>query len=468
MSTSGDIMSTSEDVQYIGRISWWMWGYHEYIGGMFSTSEGYHEYIGGYHEYIGGCSVHRRDIMIHVGEQLDKILSISIENSDVLNIPRCTHDIPPMYSWYPPMYSWYPPMYWTSPDVIMVSPDVLMVSLQSTEHPPMYSWYPSDVLNTPRCTHDIPPMYSWYPPDVLMVSPWCTEHPPMYWTHIIQGGFYSQTSSGRWNFFARLWYIFFLDSCFFPYTKKLLKVSYHSVEEIQHESTTLTQENCFLFCKKYGLFKGFIFLTIKKFLRFYFPNIHGQRWKGDKILVFHTWSRVVSAMERVHSKNLYTNSFTRNELWNFRLKVLKTSALIYGFLLYLNPVKAQSYRITHVHNYHSIRSTTILWKIFYLILFEHIKSDFVSILSASASRVNWDIDSQWNGARYWIGQSAWLVYMSYLLSPRAWNYHVINSCDLLIQLVWELERSLHKSISWWLRQAQVFSDEILYKNFAVI
>ena len=59
---------------------------------------------GGYHEYIGGCSVHRRDIMIHVGEQLDKILSISIENSDVLkspnvlNIPRCTHDIPPMYS----------------------------------------------------------------------------------------------------------------------------------------------------------------------------------------------------------------------------------------------------------------------------------------------------------------------------------------------------------------------------------
>ena len=31
--------------------------------------------------------------MIHVGEQLDKILSISIENSDVLNIPRCTHDI---------------------------------------------------------------------------------------------------------------------------------------------------------------------------------------------------------------------------------------------------------------------------------------------------------------------------------------------------------------------------------------
>ena len=52
---------------------------------------------GGYHEYIGECSVHRRDIMIHVGEQLDKILSISIENSNVLNIPQCTEH-PPMYS----------------------------------------------------------------------------------------------------------------------------------------------------------------------------------------------------------------------------------------------------------------------------------------------------------------------------------------------------------------------------------
>ena len=49
---------------------------------------------GGCHEYNGRSSVHRRDIVIHVGEQLDKILSISIENSDVLNIPRYTHDIP--------------------------------------------------------------------------------------------------------------------------------------------------------------------------------------------------------------------------------------------------------------------------------------------------------------------------------------------------------------------------------------
>ena len=54
---------------------------------------------------------------------------INIDNSDVLNIPRCTHDIPPTF--------------------IMISPDVLKIS-------PMHSWYSPDVLNTPV---------------VLMVSP---------------------------------------------------------------------------------------------------------------------------------------------------------------------------------------------------------------------------------------------------------------------------------------------------------
>ena len=149
---------------------------------------------GGYHEYNGGCSVHRGDIMIHVGEQGDKSLSSYIENPDVLNISRCTHDIPhmhydilrctqrippmylwypPMYSWYPPMYSWYPPMYLRyPPDVLMVSPDVLMVS--------------PDVLM-------VSPDVLMVSPDVLMVSPdvpnipRCTEHPSMYRTHIIQG-----------------------------------------------------------------------------------------------------------------------------------------------------------------------------------------------------------------------------------------------------------------------------------------
>ena len=35
--------------------------------GMFSTSGGA-QYIGGYNEYIGGCSVHREDIMMYVGD----------------------------------------------------------------------------------------------------------------------------------------------------------------------------------------------------------------------------------------------------------------------------------------------------------------------------------------------------------------------------------------------------------------
>ena len=36
----------------------------------------------------------------------------------------------------------------------------------------------------------------------------------------------------------------------------------------------LTQENYVLFCTEYGLFNGFIFLIIKKFLLSYFPNFH--------------------------------------------------------------------------------------------------------------------------------------------------------------------------------------------------
>ena len=39
----------------------------------------------------------------------------------------------------------------------------------------------------------------------------------------------------------------------------------------------LTKENCFLFRKKYDLFNGFIFLTIKKFILSHCPNFHGQR-----------------------------------------------------------------------------------------------------------------------------------------------------------------------------------------------
>ena len=68
--------------------------------------------------------------------------------------------------------------------------------------------------------------------------------------------------------------------------------NYHSSFFFWVFEKRVTQENCFLFCKKYGLFNGFIFLIFKKF----FPNFRGQRSRGggggedgeDKILVFHT------------------------------------------------------------------------------------------------------------------------------------------------------------------------------------
>ena len=74
-------MSTLGHVQYIR-------GYHYECGGipcvhwgMFSTSETeYHKYIGG----GGGCSAHQRDIMMHLGEQLDKSFQFLLK--------------PPMYS----------------------------------------------------------------------------------------------------------------------------------------------------------------------------------------------------------------------------------------------------------------------------------------------------------------------------------------------------------------------------------
>ena len=97
-------------------------GYHEYIG-VFSTSGGYHEYIRGYHEYIGdvqyigGSMSTMGDIMITLGDTMstsgechDYIRGcsvhwgisccmsgsklIKVENLDILNILRCTHDIP--------------------------------------------------------------------------------------------------------------------------------------------------------------------------------------------------------------------------------------------------------------------------------------------------------------------------------------------------------------------------------------
>ena len=69
---------------------------------------------------------------MHVGEQVGKNLSISIENPDILNFPQCTHDIPQCTHGITPMYL-------TSPDVLMVSPTCIMISPECTEHLPMHS-----------------------------------------------------------------------------------------------------------------------------------------------------------------------------------------------------------------------------------------------------------------------------------------------------------------------------------------
>ena len=126
----------------------------------------------------------------------------------------------------------------------------------------------------------------------------------------------------------------------------------------------------------------------QEILLFYFPNFRGQR-SGGGILVFHTWSRVVSAMERVRSKNLYTHSFTRNELQNFRLMFRKTLALIYGVLLYLKPVKVPielpMFIITTLFAPRPFYGKSFIW-----ICLDILKQILWGILFGSASRAIWD------------------------------------------------------------------------------
>ena len=82
-----------------------------------STSGEYHEYIGedimstsGDVQYIGGCSVHWGMFStLGFSIEIERILSCCSPTcimipSDVLNKPRCTHDIPRCTHGIPPMY----------------------------------------------------------------------------------------------------------------------------------------------------------------------------------------------------------------------------------------------------------------------------------------------------------------------------------------------------------------------------
>ena len=68
-------------------------------------------------------------------EGIDLSVILSNQALGVLNTPQCTHDIPPVYSWYP--------------SSVLNTPGVLMIT------PHMHA-----CLVSPRCTHDNPPVYS--------------------------------------------------------------------------------------------------------------------------------------------------------------------------------------------------------------------------------------------------------------------------------------------------------------------
>ena len=97
----GEIMGTSGDAQYIGGRG------------------GYQDVCGRYHQYIGVFNINQRFYQLAPPHE-------SRYPVDVQNIPRCTQDIPPMYSRY--------------------SPDVLKISPRCTQ-------------DIPQCTQDIPLMY---------------------------------------------------------------------------------------------------------------------------------------------------------------------------------------------------------------------------------------------------------------------------------------------------------------------
>ena len=100
-----------------------------------------------------GCSVHRGDIMMHVGSKVTKAFQFILKT--------------PMYWTSPNVLLISPICIMKSPDVLMKSPDVLM-KFPMIPPPPMYSWYL--------------PMYSWYPPMYSWYPPMYWTPTPMYWT----------------------------------------------------------------------------------------------------------------------------------------------------------------------------------------------------------------------------------------------------------------------------------------------
>ena len=100
-------------------------GYHEYIGGcsvhrgdIMIHVGGYHDTCGGYHEYMGGCSVHRGDTMSTSGGYHEYIGGCSVHRG-MFSTSEFSIEIERILS--------------------SCSPTCIMISLRCTEHPPMYS-----------------------------------------------------------------------------------------------------------------------------------------------------------------------------------------------------------------------------------------------------------------------------------------------------------------------------------------
>ena len=111
----------------------------------------------------------------------------------------------------------------------------------------------------------------------------------------------------------------------------------------------LTEKNCFLFCKSMVCLTVIFFNNQKIVTGQHSGGIRSQYFIPEAEL-FQPWRGFV---QRTCTQTGY-----------FRLMVPKALALIYRFSLYLNPVKVQCYRITHVHNYYSIPSMTVFGKSF--------------------------------------------------------------------------------------------------------
>ena len=95
----------------------------------------------GYHEYIRGCSVHRRDTKMHVGN----IMSTLGDVQYIGRIPWCM---------------------WGD----------IMIHLGTSRVHRGFQYKSKAFINLlPHMNHDIPAMYSWYPSNVLNI-PRCTEH----------------------------------------------------------------------------------------------------------------------------------------------------------------------------------------------------------------------------------------------------------------------------------------------------